>query len=243
VDAIGAIGAATRLQIDSAVLFDTDDATLKEEAFSILDDIIARIPNPHQTQIEVLGHTDNTGAAAYNQRLSERRAETVASYLRRESGFVDDMVVPRGYGETRPIASNRTAEGRRRNRRVEFNVRTMHTVRDTTAGVRQEVLGVWNTTEYGILEIQQRLDSGRVFGTYSEQPRTMTGTFTSETVFEGIWMQPSSPYRCETEEGGYEHWGRLRIEFDSTSRNAFTGTYSYCDDSPGEHSFQGRRMM
>ena len=243
VDAIGAIGAATRLQIDSAVLFDTDDATLKEEAFSILDDIIARIPNPRQTQIEVLGHTDNTGAAAYNQGLSERRAETVANYLRRESGFVDNMVLPRGYGESRPIVSNRTAEGRRRNRRVEFNVRTMHTDRDTTADVRQEVLGVWNTSEHGILEVQQRLDSGRVFGTYSEEPRTLTGQFISETVFEGVWMQPRSPYRCETEEGGYQHWGRVRMEFDSADRNTFTGSYSYCDTPPNEHDFEGRRMM
>ena len=247
VDAIGAIGAATRLQVDSAVLFDTDDATLKEEAYDILDNIIARIPNPRQTQMEVLGHTDNTGAAAYNERLSERRAETVTGYFRRNSAFIDDMIVPRGYGEARPVASNHAPEGRARNRRVEFNVRTMHPTRDTTGNVQQEILGVWSTTKYGILEMRQRRDSERdterVYGTYSGHPRTVAGTFVSPTVFEGTWMQPSSPLQCETEQGGYQHWGRVRIEFESTARDEFAGTFSYCDEPPTENAFRGRRMM
>jgi outer membrane protein OmpA-like peptidoglycan-associated protein len=243
VDAIGAIGAATRLQVDSAVLFDTDDATLKDEAYEVLDDIITRIPNPRQTQIEVLGHTDNRGSVAYNQRLSERRAETVASYLRRQSAFMDDMVLPRGYGEARPVASNRTPEGRRRNRRVEFNVRTMHAT-DATTGATQEVLGVWRTTEYGILEIRQRLNAERVvYGTYSGRPRTVRGSFTSPTVFEGVWMQPRSPRTCGTEQGGYQHWGKVRMEFESARRETFTATYSYCDEPPTENAFEGRRMM
>ncbi|MBX5462834.1 MAG: OmpA family protein [Steroidobacteraceae bacterium] len=67
------------------------------------------------------GHTDNVGSDQVNQALSERRANTVAQYLR-SKGIVDQRIATVGYGETRPIASNDTPDGRQQNRRVELTL-------------------------------------------------------------------------------------------------------------------------
>jgi outer membrane protein OmpA-like peptidoglycan-associated protein len=73
------------------------------------------------TIVEVAGHTDSTGAASYNQRLSEQRAQTVARYLIGRDVNEDRMLVV-GYGQDAPIASNDTHEGRQQNRRVELTL-------------------------------------------------------------------------------------------------------------------------
>jgi len=70
--------------------------------------------------IEVAGHTDSTGTAEYNQRLSQARAETVLNFLA-SKGIARDRMSARGYGEEKPVASNDTSEGRAKNRRVELN--------------------------------------------------------------------------------------------------------------------------
>ena len=74
-----------------------------------------------KTYIDVLGHTDSDGTDAYNQALSERRASSVASYLV-SRGVQSARIATRGYGETQPIASNATAEGKAANRRVEIKI-------------------------------------------------------------------------------------------------------------------------
>jgi outer membrane protein OmpA-like peptidoglycan-associated protein len=71
------------------------------------------------TDIKILGHTDNKGTDAYNQGLSERRAASVSSYLK-DHGISSSRVSTKGMGENDPIASNDTEEGRSQNRRVEF---------------------------------------------------------------------------------------------------------------------------
>ena len=247
VDAIGAIGSAARLQLDSAVLFDTASHTLKDEAYAVLDDMIERIPDTSRTQIEVLGHTDSRGSAAYNQDLSERRAQTVASYLQQSDSIEGDMVVPRGYGESRPVASNRTEDGRRRNRRVAFNVRTIHS--ESASGVpdiRREVLGVWKTDDDRMLELQRNLDTGEVEGTYIGQSGIVQGEFKSDTVFEGLWIEPdpaSNSRECLADQDGHLHWGRLRIEFEETSHDTFTASYGHCYNAPDAVDFEGERKI
>jgi outer membrane protein OmpA-like peptidoglycan-associated protein len=74
-----------------------------------------------KTLVEVAGHTDSTGAADYNQKLSERRANSVASYLEGQ-GLRTDRVITVGAGETHPVANNDTAEGKQANRRVELTL-------------------------------------------------------------------------------------------------------------------------
>lgn len=89
-----------------------------EPLLNSLADIIARCPG---LVIEVGGHTDSVGGAAANMRLSERRAAAVSRYLVSKA-IPEERIVSVGYGETRPVAPNETADGKRRNRRIEFVV-------------------------------------------------------------------------------------------------------------------------
>jgi len=74
-----------------------------------------------KTMIEISGHTDSTGAASYNQQLSERRADSVANYLR-STGIMSARIATQGLGEHYPITSNATSSGRSQNRRVELRL-------------------------------------------------------------------------------------------------------------------------
>ena len=105
--------------IYKGVQFETNKADLKASSYPVLDEIVAGLKAQPSIRVEVQGHTDNTGKADYNQQLSERRAQSVVNYLVGK-GIAAERLVPKGYGLTRPIASNNTAEGRARNRRVEL---------------------------------------------------------------------------------------------------------------------------
>ena len=109
------------LNMPGNVTFGTDQSSLRPEFFEVLDSVALVLKEFSKTQIEVAGHTDSTGAEAYNQSLSERRAATVAQYLRSQ-GVMDQRIVTVGYGEQYPIATNETAAGRQQNRRVELTL-------------------------------------------------------------------------------------------------------------------------
>ncbi len=106
------------------VYFEIDRAELKPESYSVLDEAaltIKRIFDSNaNANIEIQGHTDNTGAADYNMTLSQNRAETVKNYLVSKHNLDANRLQAKGYGLTRPIANNNTKEGRANNRRVEF---------------------------------------------------------------------------------------------------------------------------
>lgn len=115
------IGRFETMTVARGVFFRTGSAALDAKSEGLLDtvvDIVRRCPD---LTIEVGGHTDADGSAAANQRLSERRAATVADFLER-AGIEARRVVAVGYGEEAPIASNETREGKSRNRRIEFKV-------------------------------------------------------------------------------------------------------------------------
>lgn len=101
------------------ILFDTDSATLTGSMTNDLRAIAGSINNYPNTTVNVVGHADNTGAAAYNQSLSEARARSVASVLT-SAGVSPARIRSIGRGEDAPVASNLTPEGRRQNRRVEI---------------------------------------------------------------------------------------------------------------------------
>lgn len=99
--------------------FDFDTARLTADAREVLDDFAAMLHGQDNLTVEIIGHTDSLGRADYNQRLSERRAAAVKSYLV-DRGIGDDRLSASGRGESQPVASNETEEGRSANRRVAF---------------------------------------------------------------------------------------------------------------------------
>ena len=110
------------LRMPSNVTFDTDQSAVKPQFYSVLDDVARTLAGYNQTYIDVLGHTDTTGGEAYNQALSERRAQAVAAYLAQRN--VDPArMATRGYGETAPLYNPDDTEMKKAaNRRVEIKV-------------------------------------------------------------------------------------------------------------------------
>jgi outer membrane protein OmpA-like peptidoglycan-associated protein len=107
-----------------AILFDHDSAELSPEAKSQLAAVTQILKRYPDREIRVSGHTDNTGAPAYNQRLSEARARRVVRELQTDRNIDSRRMSYRGYGETQPLGANDTPENRRKNRRVEILIVT-----------------------------------------------------------------------------------------------------------------------
>jgi OOP family OmpA-OmpF porin len=103
------------------VFFDFDKAILKPEGKAKLDDLVSKLKGIALEVIIAIGHTDSIGSDAYNQKLSVRRAEAVKAYLV-SKGIEPNRIYTEGKGKSQPIADNRTAEGRAKNRRVEIEV-------------------------------------------------------------------------------------------------------------------------
>lgn len=99
--------------------FANDSASLSAEKKAQLDDLVVFMNEHPQAKVEVTGHTDSSGPEAYNQKLSEKRAQAVATALE-EKGIAASRITATGQGESNPVASNKTAEGREQNRRVEI---------------------------------------------------------------------------------------------------------------------------
>jgi OOP family OmpA-OmpF porin len=101
--------------------FDFNKSTLKPEGKAKLDDLIGKTSGINLEVIIAVGHTDSVGSDAYNQKLSVRRSEAVKAYLV-SKGIEKNRVYTEGKGEKQPVADNKTAEGRAKNRRVEIEV-------------------------------------------------------------------------------------------------------------------------
>jgi outer membrane protein OmpA-like peptidoglycan-associated protein len=109
------------VRVQNEVLFDFDSSALRsasKDALRQMADVFQKYPN---TTLSVQGYTDSIGTASYNERLSERRADSVAGYLE-SIGVSGARVKAVGYGESSPRATNGTASGRQQNRRVEIHV-------------------------------------------------------------------------------------------------------------------------
>jgi OmpA-OmpF porin, OOP family len=101
--------------------YDFDKSTLKPAAKEKLDDLVSKVKDINLEVIIAVGHTDSVGTDAYNQKLSVRRAESIKTYLVGK-GIEANRVYTEGKGEKQPVADNKTAEGRAKNRRVEIEV-------------------------------------------------------------------------------------------------------------------------
>ena len=112
---------AEKVTFAADVLFDFDKATIKPAGKSKLDDLAAKVKAVNLEVVIAIGHTDSIGSDAYNQKLSVRRAESVKAYLV-SKGIEPNRVYTEGKGKKQPVASNKTKDGRQKNRRVEIEV-------------------------------------------------------------------------------------------------------------------------
>ena len=110
----------TMIELSDA-LFAFDKFDLNAEAREMLDRVVSWLSDHPELKVEIGGHTDSRGSDAYNQRLSENRAKSVYDYFV-SHGIAASRLSYKGYGESRPIATNETDEGRQRNRRVELQL-------------------------------------------------------------------------------------------------------------------------
>jgi len=117
------VGEGIVIDFKEKVLFGFDRSDLGTNAATNLDKLINVLNKYPDTDIEIIGHTDNKGTDDYNQGLSQRRANSVSAYLKNH-GITSSRVSTKGMGESDPIASNETEEGRKKNRRVAFVVVT-----------------------------------------------------------------------------------------------------------------------
>ncbi len=115
------VAAASKVTYAADAFFDFDKAVVKPAGKAKLDDLVAKIKGINLEVVIAVGHTDSIGSDAYNQKLSVRRAEAVKAYLV-SKGIEKNRVYTEGKGEKQPVASNKTKEGRAKNRRVEIEV-------------------------------------------------------------------------------------------------------------------------
>ena len=115
------VGEGIQITFDSGILFDVNQSTLRAAAQQNLSDLVASLEEYEGTDVLVVGHTDSTGEASYNQGLSERRADAARNYLL-GAGLDPDRVTAMGMGEEEPVDTNDTDAGRQANRRVEVAI-------------------------------------------------------------------------------------------------------------------------
>lgn len=112
---------ATKVVLNADTFFDFDKSTLKPEGRQVLDQVASQAGTINLETLIATGHTDSIGTEQYNQGLSQRRANSVKDYLV-SKGVAADRIYVEGKGETSPVASNSTREGRAQNRRVEIEI-------------------------------------------------------------------------------------------------------------------------
>lgn len=137
-----------KIVINEKVQFEFNSAKILPVSHDLLNEVAKVIKeNPQIKKIEVEGHASSEGSDDYNLKLSDKRAHSVMKYLTGEAGIPEEMLSAKGYGETRPIDTNDTEEGREKNRRVEFTI--------TEQEVTQEKVEVGPEGEEKVLETKK----------------------------------------------------------------------------------------
>ena len=240
IDAVGAMGAALRLTLESSVLFEVDAAELRPAALSELEALVARIGESDPARIVIEGHTDSTGEAEYNAALSLARAESVRAYLEAQGDLERVPIRTVGYGEERPVADNDSEAGRQANRRVEVVVVPEASPSNVARGAgeaddsdRVGFNGRWHS-DHGTITFRYAEDGEDidVRGDYGNDDGRLFMQ-ADGNVLTGYWVEADSRQRCETARDGSHHWGRARMAFDPGFVR-FEGSWSYCDAEPDD---------
>lgn len=135
---------ADKIVITEKIQFDVDKTTIKPESHGLLDELVSVIKeNPQIKKLSIEGHTDGDGSDKYNMRLSDGRAKAVMEYFT-SHGIDASRLSAKGFGESKPLASNDTPEGKETNRRVEFLITEQDEVKktfeiDPKTGKRREI--------------------------------------------------------------------------------------------------------
>ena len=119
--AVTRVGETIILSMPGSATFSSGSSSLQSKFFVVLDSVVVVLDEFNQTYIDIIGHTDSKGSREYNQRLSERRAQSVASYFESQA-VISERLLAGDMGEADPIAPNDTREGRAMNRRVEIKL-------------------------------------------------------------------------------------------------------------------------
>jgi len=119
---VSRVGEAIVLSMPGSATFASGSSNVESKFHPVLDSVVVVLDEFNQTYVDIIGHTDSKGSKEYNQRLSEKRAHSVARYLESRD-VVSERVTSDGMGEADPIATNDTREGRAKNRRVEIKLR------------------------------------------------------------------------------------------------------------------------
>lgn len=115
------VGEGIVVNFEEKILFQTGRSDLSPNAYGSLDKLVQILSNYADTDVKIFGHTDNVGSESFNQSLSEKRAESVASYLT-SRGLTRNRIRTQGFGESYPKCDSSTADGKACNRRVEFAI-------------------------------------------------------------------------------------------------------------------------
>ncbi len=110
------------IELKQTIFFATGKAKILSKSYPLLNEVALALKEHPTLKVEIAGHTDSNGSDALNMRLSDKRANSVRDYLIKKGGVEAERLKAVGYGETKPIDTNRTRAGRARNRRVEFNI-------------------------------------------------------------------------------------------------------------------------
>ena len=230
IDAVGAIGSARRMTLESEVLFDVDRDEVKPEAEASIAAVAAEIADMEAPRVLIEGHADSDGSEEHNLDLSRRRAASVMRSLTSSRDLEGVELEAVGRGEAEPVASNRTAEGRRANRRVEIVI-------FPTAASNPSLDGVWTTT--GGATVFRTDPDGTLVATYEgNEGRFFLRPSGGRMV--GFWAGKSSKQACTESRYGSRHWGRFEVDFDASQRS-FRGSFGYCDGPATAGTWTGSR--
>ena len=119
---VSRVGEAIVLSMPGSATFASGSSTVESKFHPVLDSVVVVLDEFNKTYVDIIGHTDSKGSKEYNQRLSEKRAHSVARYIESRD-VISERVTADGMGEADPIATNDTREGRAKNRRVEIKLR------------------------------------------------------------------------------------------------------------------------